>query len=207
MSQLGDYEREKNIAWQRSQVTPDERAKLIGQRGICVWLTGLSGSGKLTISFSVEKLMLEKDTISYVLDGDNLRHGINQDLGFTETDRRENVRRIGQIAKLFVDAGIVTFVAVISPYRADRKAVRHLFQPGEFLEVFVDCPLEVCANRDVKKLYHKALSGEVQNFIGVTALYEPPEDPDLTLKTGVWTLVPSPYITPAEGNGGTFTQI
>lgn len=182
------YNMKENFVLHGPQVTQGERVQLIGQRGICVWFTGLSGSGKSTISFNLEKLMLERGVISYVLDGDNLRYGINCDLGFTETDRRENVRRVGHISKLFVDAGIVTFTAAISPYRADRQAVRRLFQSGEFLEVFVDCPLEVCVARDVKGLYHKALSGEITNFTGVTAPYEPPEDPDLILKTGVWTL-------------------
>ena len=152
-------------------------------RGCTVWLTGLSGSGKSTIAVEVEKRLLERGVRTYILDGDNIRHGLNQNLGFSPEDRTENIRRIGEVAKLFSDAGLVALTAFISPYRADRDQVRAIMQPGDFIEVFVDCPVEVCEQRDVKGLYKKARAGEIKEFTGISAPYEAPSKPEMVLET------------------------
>jgi len=172
-----------NIVWHQGAVTREDRAQLNGHRGCTVWLTGLSGSGKSTIAVDLEKRLLERGVRTYILDGDNIRHGLNKNLGFSPEDRTENIRRIGEVAKLFTDAGIVALTAFISPYRADRDQVRALMQPGEFVEVFVDCPVEVCEQRDVKGLYKKARAGEIKEFTGISAPYEAPEKPELTIGT------------------------
>jgi adenylylsulfate kinase len=172
-----------NIVWHQGAVTREDRAQLNGHRGCTVWLTGLSGSGKSTIAVDLEKRLLERGVRTYILDGDNIRHGLNKNLGFSPEDRTENIRRIGEVAKLFTDAGIVALTAFISPYRADRDQVRALMQPGDFVEVFVDCPVEVCEQRDVKGLYKKARAGEIKEFTGISAPYEAPEKPELTLRT------------------------
>jgi adenylylsulfate kinase len=147
-----------------------------------VWLTGLSGSGKSTIAVELEKALLSRGVRAYVLDGDNVRHGLNKNLGFSPADRTENIRRIGEVAKLFTDAGLVALTAFISPYRADRDQVRALM-PDDFVEVLVDCPLEVCEQRDVKGLYQKARAGKIPEFTGISAPYEAPLTPELTLRT------------------------
>jgi adenylylsulfate kinase len=172
-----------NIVWHQGAVTRDDREQLNGHRGCTVWLTGLSGSGKSTIAVDLEKRLLERGVRTYILDGDNIRHGLNKNLGFSPEDRTENIRRIGEVAKLFTDAGLVTLTAFISPYRADRDQVRAIMRPGDFVEVFVECPVEVCEQRDVKGLYKKARAGEIKEFTGVSAPYEAPEAPELTIDT------------------------
>jgi len=172
-----------NIVWHQGAVTRDDRNKLNGHRGCTVWLTGLSGSGKSTIAVDLEKRLLERGVRTYILDGDNIRHGLNKNLGFSPEDRTENIRRIGEVAKLFTEAGLVTLTAFISPYRADRDQVRAVMQEGDFVEVFVDCPVEVCEERDVKGLYKKARAGEIKEFTGISAPYEAPEKPELTINT------------------------
>jgi adenylylsulfate kinase len=172
-----------NIAWHQGAVTRNDRAQLNGHRGCTVWLTGLSGSGKSTIAVDVEKRLLERGVHTYILDGDNIRHGLNKNLGFSPEDRTENIRRIGEVAKLFTDAGLVAITAFISPYRTDRDQVRALMQAGDFIEVFVDCPVEVCEQRDVKGLYKKARAGEIKEFTGISAPYEAPAKAELTINT------------------------
>jgi len=172
-----------NIVWHQGAVTREDRTQLNGHRGCTVWLTGLSGSGKSTIAVDLEKRLLERGVRTYILDGDNIRHGLNKNLGFSPEDRTENIRRIGEVAKLFTEAGLVAVTAFISPYRADRDQVRALMPAGDFVEVFIDCPVEVCEQRDVKGLYKKARAGEIKEFTGISAPYEAPERPELTINT------------------------
>ena len=172
-----------NVHWQALEVTKIARAELKHQQARCLWFTGLSGSGKSTIANLLERRLHADGKHTYILDGDNVRHGLNRDLGFTEADRVENVRRVGEVAKLFVDAGLIVIVAFISPYRAERELARSLFKPGEFIEIFVDTPLEECERRDVKGLYAKARRGELKNFTGIDSDYEPPEEPEIHLRT------------------------
>jgi adenylylsulfate kinase len=174
-----------NITWHEGHITRDARQQVLGQRGVTIWLTGLSGSGKSTIAVAIEKVLLERGRAAYVLDGDNIRHGLNQNLGFSPEDRTENIRRIGEVAKLFTDAGIITLTSFISPYRADRDAVRAIMEPGDFIEVLVDASVETCESRDVKGLYKKARAGEIPEFTCISAPYEPPEKPELVLDTNV----------------------
>ncbi|HSC40867.1 MAG TPA: sulfate adenylyltransferase subunit CysN, partial [Candidatus Binatia bacterium] len=175
--------RASNVHWQALQVTKSARAKLKHQEARCLWFTGLSGSGKSTIANLLEKRLLAEGKHTYILDGDNVRHGLNRDLGFTEADRVENIRRVAEVAKLLVDAGLIVIVAFISPYRAERDMARGLFEPGEFIEIFVDTPLEECERRDVKGLYAKARRGELVNFTGIDSAYEPPQAPEVHLRT------------------------
>jgi adenylylsulfate kinase len=177
-----------NIVWHAGAVTRDDREKLNGHKGATVWLTGLSGAGKSTIAVDLEKRLLERGVRTYILDGDNIRHGLNKNLGFSPEDRTENIRRIGEVAKLFTDAGMVVLTAFISPYRADRDQVRHLMREGDFIEVHVDAPVEVCEQRDVKGLYKKARAGEIKEFTGVSAPYEPPLHPELRIDTAQLTV-------------------
>src|SRR4051795_3536252 len=172
-----------NIVWHQGAVTRDDREKMNGHKGATVWLTGLSGSGKSTIAVDLEKRLWERGVRAYILDGDNIRHGLNKNLGFSPEDRTENIRRIGEVAKLFTDAGMVALTAFISPYRADRDQVRALMKNGDFVEVHVDCPVEVCEQRDVKGLYKKARAGEIKEFTGISAPYEAPLDPEVTVHT------------------------
>jgi len=172
-----------NIVWHQGAVTRADREKMNGHRGCTVWLTGLSGSGKSTIAVDLEKRLWERGVRAYILDGDNVRHGLNKNLGFSPADRTENIRRIGEVAKLFSDGGVVTLTAFISPYRADRDQVRALMAEGDFVEVHVDCPVDVCEKRDVKGLYKKARAGEIKEFTGISAPYEAPEKPELTIRT------------------------
>jgi adenylylsulfate kinase len=172
-----------NIVWHQGAVTRADREQVNGHRGGTVWLTGLSGSGKSTIAVALEKTLWSRGVHAFILDGDNIRHGLNKNLGFSPADRTENIRRIGEVAKLFTDAGFVAITAFISPYRADRDQVRALMQPGDFIEVLVDCPLEVCEQRDVKGLYEKARKGQIPEFTGISAPYEPPLHPELTIRT------------------------
>lgn len=172
-----------NITWHDAKVTKERRQQMNGHSSAVLWFTGLSGAGKSTLSVEVEKRLSERGIHTYVLDGDNIRHGLNKNLGFTAEDRRENIRRIGEVAKLFVDAGVVVLTAFISPYQEDRNAVRDMLDENEFIEVYVNCSVEECERRDPKGLYQKARSGEIANFTGISAPYEAPEDPELTVET------------------------
>ncbi len=172
-----------NIVWHQGTVTRADREKINGHKAATVWLTGLSGSGKSTIAVDLEKRLWERGIRAYILDGDNIRHGLNKNLGFSPADRTENIRRIGEVAKLFTEAGVMALTAFISPYRADRDQVRAIMAAGDFVEVHVDCPVEVCEQRDVKGLYKKARAGEIKEFTGISAPYEAPEKPELTINT------------------------
>lgn len=174
---------EKNIFWTSSKVTPEQRDHRSGQSGYVVWLTGLSASGKSTIATELESKLFQQGRLAYVLDGDNTRHGLCSDLGFSPEDRKENIRRLGEVARLFGDAGMICIAAFISPYRSDRDQVRRLVPSGKFIEVYVNAPLEVCERRDPKGLYVKAHAGEIKEFTGVSAPYEPPLHPELELRT------------------------
>ena len=179
-----------NVRWHAGEVSRVDRQKLLGQVGATVWFTGLSGSGKSSAAVALEKALMELGHISYRLDGDNVRLGINKNLGFTADDRTENIRRIGEVSKLFVDTGVVVLSSFISPYRADRDMVRALHEEAGmiFLEVFVDVPLAVAEARDPKGLYKKARAGESKNFTGIDAPYEEPQNPDLVLPAHSMTL-------------------
>jgi adenylylsulfate kinase len=170
-----------NIKWHHGKITKEDRAKLLNQKGATIWLTGLSGSGKSTIAVELEHALIENKHQAYILDGDNIRHGLNKNLGFSPEDRTENIRRIGEVAKLFTEANIITIAAFVSPYREDRENVRKLLDHGEFIEIYVKCSLEVCEERDTKGLYKKARAGEVKDFTGISAPYEEPLNPELTI--------------------------
>lgn len=172
-----------NIVRAEGHIDGADRAKNFGHPSRTVWFTGLSGSGKSTLAFAVEKALIEKGVAAYVLDGDNVRFGLNRDLGFAPEDRTENIRRIGEVCRLFQDAGLIVLTAFVSPYVADRDAVRALHPPEAFVEVFVDTPLEVCEARDVKGLYAKARAGEIPEFTGISAPYEPTVDPEIRVDT------------------------
>jgi adenylylsulfate kinase len=174
-----------NITWHEGDVTREERQAHLGQKGLTVWMTGLSASGKSTIAVALERILLERGKHAYRLDGDNIRFGLNRNLGFSAEDRAENIRRIGEVAKLFSDAGIITITSFISPYRRDRDEVRKLHEDAKllFLEVFVDCPLEEAERRDPKGLYKKARAGEMKGFTGIDDPYEPPERAEVVLRT------------------------
>jgi bifunctional enzyme CysN/CysC len=173
--------RASNTYFQSFEVTKTARAQLNGQRPVMLWFTGLSGAGKSTIAKSLERKLHAQGKRTFVLDGDNVRHGLNRDLGFTEVDRVENIRRVAEVAKLFVEAGLITIVSFISPFRAEREMARELVGPDEFVEIFVDTPLEICEQRDPKGLYRKARCGELRNFTGLDSPYERPERPELIL--------------------------
>jgi adenylylsulfate kinase len=174
-----------NITWHAGQVTRQERQQSLGQQGATIWLTGLSGSGKSTIAMALEQVLLNRGKHAYVLDGDNIRHGLNKNLGFSAEDRTENIRRIGEVARLFADAGLLVVASFISPYRADRDLVRRLHAASSlpFLEVYVEAPLEVAESRDPKGLYKKARAGELKGFTGIDDPYEDPLEPELRLRT------------------------
>jgi len=172
-----------HITWHEGDITKADRERLAGHRGVCLWFTGLSGSGKSVISRETENLLFERGFRTYVLDGDNIRHGLNSDLGFSPEDRNENIRRIGEVSKLFVDAGTIVMTAFISPYREDRDRVRKILQDGEFIEIYVEADLETCEKRDPKGLYKKARDGEIKEFTGISAPYESPENPELIINT------------------------
>jgi adenylylsulfate kinase len=173
----------ENLTWHVGEVDREARAAAHGHRGAVLWFTGLSGSGKSTIGHRVERMLIERGAFAYVLDGDNIRHGLNSDLGFSPEERVENIRRIGEVARLFADAGALVLSAFISPYQKDRDRVRGLMGPGEFVEVFVDTPLEICEARDPEGLYKRARAGEISNFTGLDAPYEAPEHPEVHLRT------------------------
>jgi adenylylsulfate kinase len=172
-----------NITWHEGHVTREERAGLLKQRGATLWFTGLSGSGKSTIAFTLEHALVQRGRLAYVLDGDNIRHGLNKNLGFSAADREENIRRIGEVAKLFADCGVITMTSFISPYRKDRDTVRALHVAGKlpFIEVHVNTPIATCEQRDPKGLYKKARAGELKNFTGIDDPYEEPPKPELTI--------------------------
>ena len=175
--------RSSNITWQDMKVDKATRSRATAQRPCVLWLTGLSGAGKSTIADRLEQKLQSRGRFTYLLDGDNLRHGLNKDLGFTEQDRVENIRRVAEVSRLMVDAGLIVIVSFISPFRSEREMARSLVDDGEFFEIHVDTPLEVCEDRDPKGLYAKARSGDLVNFTGIDSPYEPPEDPDLRIDT------------------------
>ncbi|RRO05645.1 adenylyl-sulfate kinase [Pectobacterium aquaticum] len=175
---LRDEPTDDNVVWHAHDVTRESREKLHGHQGVVIWFTGLSGSGKSTLAGALEQALHRRGVSTYLLDGDNVRHGLCRDLGFTDDDRRENIRRVGEVAKLMVDAGLVVLTAFISPHRAERKMVQDLLGEGQFIEVFVDTPLATCEARDPKGLYKKARAGELRNFTGIDSAYEAPEAPD-----------------------------
>jgi adenylylsulfate kinase len=184
---MSDSSKSTNITWHQSGVAPEERATLLGHRPALLWYTGLSGSGKSTLANGVARALHDRGVHTYVLDGDNVRHGLNKDLTFSAEDRVENIRRIGEVARLFADAGLVTMTAFISPYRGDRAQARAIV--GEaFVEVHVDCDVAVCESRDPKGLYKKARAGEIGNFTGISAPYEAPENPELRIDTSTMPL-------------------
>lgn len=172
-----------HIVKQAYKVSREDREKLLHQRPVLLWFTGLSGSGKSTLADRVEQMLHQHGYKTYLLDGDNIRHGLNNNIDFTEEGRKENIRRIGEVAKLFLDAGIIVLTAFISPFREDRDRVRRLVNKGEFIEIHVDCPLEVCEQRDVKGLYAKARKGEIPNFTGISSPFEPPLQAEITVHT------------------------
>ncbi|MFS1861398.1 adenylyl-sulfate kinase [Vibrio lentus] len=176
-------EKSSDVVWHNATVTHQQRAELKQQKPVVLWFTGLSGSGKSTVANAAESQLLALGKHSYLLDGDNVRHGLNQDLGFSDKDRVENIRRIGEVAKLFVDSGSIVLTAFISPFISDRQQVRDLLGEQQFLEVFIDTPLEVCESRDPKGLYKKARKGEIKHFTGIDSEYQAPMNPEICVKT------------------------
>ncbi|WP_233993190.1 adenylyl-sulfate kinase [Thiomicrorhabdus sp. Milos-T2] len=172
----------QNIVWHEHHVTQQERAKLKQQTPCILWFTGLSGSGKSSVANAVENLLFKMNKHTYLLDGDNVRHGLNKGLSFSEEDRIENIRRVGEVAKLFSDSGLIVLTAFISPFESDRNLVREMTRPGEFIEVFIDTPLNVCEQRDPKGLYKKARAGEIKDFTGIDSPYEAPSKPEIQIK-------------------------
>lgn len=173
-----------NLVWHRASVTRQHREELNGHKGAIIWFTGLSGAGKSTLAHAVEQRLHTMGCRTFVLDGDNVRHGLCSDLGFSDADRSENIRRIGELSTLFMEAGVIVLTAFISPFRSDRDMVRQVAGPGPFIEIYCASPIEVCESRDVKGLYKKARAGEIGNFTGISSPYEPPENPELTVMTG-----------------------
>lgn len=178
----------KNIYWHEASVTKQEREQKNGYKSCVLWFTGLSGSGKSTLANAVSRALFDNGVQTYVLDGDNIRHGLNKGLGFSEEDRKENIRRIGEVAKLFVDSGLITCTAFISPFREDRDNVRKLLEEGEFIEVYTKCSLSTCEERDPKGLYKKARNGEIPNFTGISSPYEEPDQPEIVIETDKSTI-------------------
>jgi len=176
-------EKASNITWHEGSVSRQERQQLLNQKGVTVWMTGLSASGKSTIACILEQMLLHRKKHAFRLDGDNVRHGLNKNLGFSAEDRAENIRRIGEVAKLFTDAGVIAITSFISPYKQDRDAVRAGMKPGEFIEVYVKVSLEEAEKRDPKGLYKKARAGEIKGFTGIDDPYEPPEEPEIVIET------------------------
>jgi adenylylsulfate kinase len=178
----------KNILWHDALVSRADRQSQNGHNSVILWFTGLSGAGKSTLAHAVERRLHELGCRTFVFDGDNVRHGLCADLGFSAEDRSENIRRIGEMAKLFVEAGVIALTAFISPYRADRDRVRALAAPGDFIEIYCECPLDVCEQRDVKGLYAKARQGVIRDFTGISSPYEQPETPELAVNTATLSL-------------------
>jgi adenylylsulfate kinase len=173
----------RNIIWQPTRVSRQQREQLNDHKACVLWFTGLSGSGKSTLAHAVEEALHQQGCRTFVLDGDNIRHGLSSDLTFNEADRKENIRRIGEVAKLMMEAGVIVITAFISPFRSDRAAVRQLIPAGDFMEVYCQASLETCENRDVKGLYKKARAGLIKNYTGIDSPYEAPEQPELTVDT------------------------
>jgi adenylylsulfate kinase len=182
-----NVKKSSNVIWYQAIVGRQDREKINGHRGAVLWFTGLSGSGKSTLAHAVEKRLYEMNVRTYVLDGDNVRHGLCGDLGFSDVARRENIRRIGEVSKLFVDAGMIVLTAFISPFRSDRRQVRKILG-GRFVEIYCDCPLNICESRDVKGLYKRARAGEVKEFTGISSPYEAPEAAEITVNTNMLSL-------------------
>jgi len=174
-----------NVVWHDASVTKHDRNRLNKQQSAIIWFTGLSGSGKSTIACALEKRLHDRSTRTYILDGDNMRYGLNNDLGFSDEDRSENIRRIGEVSKLFVDAGVIVLSSFISPFIEDRGFVRNIVNNDEFIEIFVKCPLDICEQRDPKGLYMKARKGEIKYFTGIDSPYEEPVKPEITIDTSV----------------------
>ncbi|RFU64575.1 adenylyl-sulfate kinase [Bacillus sp. V59.32b] len=185
---MGRHEPNENIVWHKNAVSKADRQLLNQHKSMIIWFTGLSGSGKSTLANELEKTLHNQGVRTYLLDGDNLRYGINKNLGFSSEDRKENIRRIAEVGKLFVDAGVVVLAAAISPFETDRKAARDLFETGEFIEVYVKCSIAECESRDPKGLYKKARAGEIKNFTGISQNYEEPRNPEIVLDTSKQTL-------------------
>lgn len=176
-------QKSSNTVWHAPQVDREMRQTLLAQRSVVLWFTGLSGSGKSTVAHATEKRLADMGCLTYVFDGDNVRHGLCGDLGFSLDDRKENIRRIGEMVKLFTDAGVISLTAFISPFREDRRRVRDLLGDGDFIEVYCRCALEVCEERDVKGLYRRARAGEIKDFTGISSPYEEPDEPEVVLDT------------------------
>ena len=177
-----------NVVWHHHLVNKSDRARLNGQRPFVIWFTGLSGSGKSTLAGALENILFEQGYRCYLLDGDNVRHGLSSNLGFSDADRVENIRRIGEVTKLMLDAGLIVMTAFISPFRSDRDMVRTMLEPGEFIELYLDVPLEVCEQRDPKGMYKKARAGDIKFFTGISSPYESPLQPELTLDSSIHTV-------------------
>lgn len=175
--------RSRHLTLHKGHVSPEQRAALLGQQGAAIWMTGLSGSGKSTLGYALEERLVSRGRMSYVLDGDNVRHGLSSDLAFSPADRAENIRRVGEVAALFADAGVLVISSFISPYRADRATARERVGADRFIEVYLDVPVSVCEERDPKGLYKKARAGDIPNFTGISAPYEPPESSELRVDT------------------------
>src|ERR1700745_1504748 len=195
-----------NVTWHEGSVTRGERDQLLGQKGVTVWMTGLSASGKSTIAVILEQMLLHRKKHAYRLDGDNIRMGLNKNLGFSAEDRAENIRRIGEVAKLFTDAGVIAITSFISPYRKDRDAVRANLKPGEFIEVYVNVSLETAEKRDPKGLYKKARAGELKGFTGIDDPYEAPEKPELLVETEKYSAEESAKLLLAHLEKGGYLQ-
>lgn len=183
-----------NITWHKGNIEKKDRERLLQQKGVVIWFTGLSGSGKSTLAHRIEELLFERGHLCFILDGDNIRHGLNKNLGFSPEDREENIRRIGEVSKLFADAGLITMTAFISPYRVDRDKARALLQKDDFIEVYVKVPLEIAEERDPKGLYKKARAGEIKEFTGISAPYEEPLTPEIIIDTSEYNLEDSSRI-------------
>jgi adenylylsulfate kinase len=173
----------ENVVWQGLSVTKERRYEVTGHKACILWFTGLSGSGKSTLANAVEESLHREGRLTYLLDGDNIRHGLNRDLGFSTEDRMENIRRIGEVARLFCDAGLIVLTSFISPFQKDRDQVRSLVERGEFVEIFVTCSLDTCEKRDPKGMYKKARAGEIREFTGIDSPYEEPENPEIVINT------------------------
>ncbi len=185
---MQNHESNENIIWHKQNINKNDRTTLLSQKPCILWFTGLSGSGKSTIANAVEKQLFRRGIKTYLLDGDNIRHGLNKDLGFSEIDRIENIRRIGEVSKLFVDAGLITLTAFISPFKSDRQTARSLVNYDEFIEIFIDAPLDVCEKRDPKGLYKKARNGIIKNFTGIDSPYETPSEPQIHINTNKYNI-------------------
>lgn len=182
-SYIKDIEMNSDIYCHPTPIKPSDRAKRLGHNACIVWLTGLSGAGKSSIAYALESQLFHLGAQAFTLDGDNIRHGLNSDLSFTQQDRTENIRRISEVSRLFLDSGHIVLCAFISPFRADRHAAKQLIGEQAFIEVFVDTPIDICEQRDVKGLYEKAKNGDIKNFTGISSTYEPPQNPDLHITT------------------------